>query len=178
MRKSFGVLVAVSAIGLALAQSARAAQTALSDAEVLGIYIQVNGFDVETALLARAQASTQDVQSLAKHVSSDHIAVRQAAFDLAATCKVSPLLPTSRASAAVDHGKAMATLDALTGKDFDKAYLEHEVAFHRSAIAAVRQLLLPSATCGALKAHFKSVLPALEKHLSQTETLAREFGTR
>ena len=99
--------------------------------------IQVNGFDVETALLARAQASSNDVRTLATHVSADHMGVRQAAFDLAAKCNVSPVLPASRVGAALEHGKAMTKLAALTGTEFDKSYLLREVAFHRSAIDAV-----------------------------------------
>src|SRR6185295_3657371 len=101
---------------------------AASDAEILGTYIQVNGFDVETALLGRAQASSNAVRALASQVASDHLGVRRAAFDVAATCKVSPILATSRAAAAVDHDRAMSSLVALTGVDFDKAYLQHEVA--------------------------------------------------
>lgn len=179
MRQSLARLAAASCVTLGVtlaAHSAHAARAALSDAEVLGIYIQVNGFDVETALLARAQASSNDVRTLATHVSADHMGVRQAAFDLAAKCNVSPVLPASRVAAALEHGKAMTQLSALTGAEFDKSYLLREVAFHRSAIDAVRNALLPSVTCAAIKTHFNAVLPAFEHHLAETETLARQFG--
>ena len=179
MRKSLAILAAGSFIILGLAhvaRSANAARAALSDAEVLGIYIQVNGFDVETALLGRAQASSNDLRTLATHVSTDHMGVRQTAFDLAAKCKVSPSLPQSRGAAEEEHGRAMTKLAALSGPEFDKAYLQHEVAFHRSAIDAVRQTLLPSVTCAAIKTHFNAVLPAFEHHLSETEMLARQLG--
>src|SRR3954467_12012574 len=102
MKKLFATLAAASIIALGLARAARsahAAKTALSDAEVLGIYIQVNGFDVETALLGRAQASSNDVRTPASQVSTDHMGVRQAAFDLATKCNVSPVLPSSRGAA-------------------------------------------------------------------------------
>lgn len=179
-RKLLPVIAAGCWVVFGLARSATAgiAPNAMSDAEVLGIYIQVNGFDVETALLGRSQANSNAVRELAARVSSDHQGVRLAAFDLAAKCKVSPVVPANRDAAAIEHGRAMTKLTALTGVEFDKAYLLHEVAFHRSAIDAVRQSLLPSATCPALKAHFKDVLPALERHLSETEGLARELGAR
>jgi putative membrane protein len=152
--------------------------TGLTDAEILGTYIQVNGFDVETALLGRSQASSAAVRELATRVASDHLGVRQAAFELAAKCKVSPVLPSGRVSAAQEHGRAMTTLVALMGAAFDKAYLQHEAAFHHSAIDAVRQVLQPSARCPALKAHFNEVLPAFERHLSETQALARELTAR
>jgi hypothetical protein len=50
------------------------------------------------------------------------------------------------------------------------------VAFHQSAIEAVRNTLLPAATCPALKAHFNTVLPAFEHHLTLTEATERQLG--
>ena len=174
------VVAATCSIVFGVAGSAIAgiAPTATSDAEVLGIYIQVNGFEVETALLGRAQANSPTVRALAAQVASDHMGVRQAAFDLATTCKASPALPNNRAGAAIEHGRALVKLAALTRVDFDRAYMQHEVAFHRATIDAVRQVLLPSTTCAALKAHFKEVLPAMEHHLAETEALTRELTAR
>ena len=150
----------------------------LTDAEVLGVYIQVNSFDIETALLARAQATAPSVRALAGQVAKDHLGVRQAAFDLAATCKVTPTVPNARHSSAVEHSRALTALAALTGAEFDRGYVQHEVAFHRSAINAVSGALLPAATCPALKAHFTKVLPALEHHAKETERLTGELTAR
>jgi putative membrane protein len=72
----------------------------------------------------------------------------------------------------------MVTLAGLRGVDFDRAYLKHEVAFHRAAIDAVKHALLPATSCPALKAHFEGVLPAMEHHLSETETLSRKLTAR
>ena len=173
-------LVVGCCVVLALTKSAIAgvAPKGPTDAEILGIYIQVNGFDVETALLGRAQASAPAVRDLAASVATDHLSVRQAALDLAAKCRVSPVLPINREAAAIEHDKAMTTLSGLKGADFDRAYLQHEIAFHRSAIDAVRQVLQPAATCPAIRAHFTDILPAFEHHLSLTEGLARELAPR
>jgi putative membrane protein len=165
-------------IAVALPDVARSAPAALSNAEVLGTYIQVNGFDVETALLARAQARSTAARDLAARVAEDHLGVRQAAYALAVTCKASPVLPNNRTAAAVEHGRAMHDLAALSGAEFDRAYLKHEVAFHRAAIDAVRKVLLPATTCAALRAHFTDVLPAMEHHLAETERLANELTAR
>src|SRR4051812_16797262 len=108
MRKSLTIVAAGACMAFGLAHTVRTAQaerSALNDAEVLGIYIQVNGFDIETALLARAQAKSNAVRTLATHVSTDHMGVRQAAHDLAAKCAVTPTLPSSRDAAALEHGQ-------------------------------------------------------------------------
>src|SRR4051812_12904057 len=110
--KQLLVLAATCSATLGIVGVARAAiaPKGLTDAEVLGIYIQVNGFDIETALLGRAQASASSVRDMAKQVSSDHQAVRATAYDLARTCKVTPALPAARTEAAVDHVHTMTTL--------------------------------------------------------------------
>jgi len=161
---------------IALAGSGQASAGQLDDGQILGIYIQVNSFDIETALLGSAQGGSDDVRSLAKHVASDHSGVRQAVYGLAEKCHVTPTLPPERNAAALDHAKTLARLQSLKGTDFDQAYVQHEVAFHRAAIAAVKTALLPSAQCADLKAHFTQVLPAFEHHLQQTEALAAKFG--
>lgn len=171
-------VVCISALVASFGISGLATAGTLNDAQILGIYIQVNGFDIETALLGRSQAHSDAVRKLAAHVSSDHVGVRQAAFDLAEKCKVSPSLPDERDAAAIEHSKTMNKLMALKGAEFDKAYVEHEVAFHRAAIDAVRGLLQPSATCPELQAHFKSILPAFEHHLSMTEEIAAKIAAR
>lgn len=143
-----------------------------SDAQILAIYIQVNGFDIDTALLGRSQADSASVRELAQHVAADHLGVRRSVYEIAAQCNVSPALPAERNAAAIEHDKVLEKLIGLTGAAFDRAYLEHEVAFHRAAIEAVRSQLLPATRCPQLQAHFKAVMPALEHHLRQTEELA------
>ena len=165
-------------VGLLIAPRARGAGTAMNDAEVLAVYIQVNGFDIETALLAKAQAVSPAIRALAGQVAKDHLGVRQAAYDLASTCKVVPSLPNARNSAAVDHSRSVTTLAAMSGAEFDRAYIQREVAFHRSAINAVRDALLPAATCPALKAHLTQILPALQQHAKETERVAGDLPPR
>ncbi len=156
----------------ACALSGSALAAPLGDAQILGIYIQVNSFDIETALLGRSLAGSDAVRELAEHVAADHLGVRQAAYALAQKCGVAPALPGARDADAVEHGKVMARLASLKGAEFDRAYLQHEAAFHTAAIGAVRSALLPSASCPDLQGHFRGILPAFEHHLSMTEALA------
>jgi putative membrane protein len=159
-------------LGLAAFAGTAAAADTLTDSQVLGIYIQVNSFDIETALLARSQGKSAAVRNLAAHVASDHTGVRRAAYELAEKCGVRPSLPPERDAAAEEHSAAMVQLLNLEGAQFDTGYVRREVAFHRAAIAAVKTTLLPAARCAELKSHLQTVLPAFEQHLAQTEALA------
>ncbi|WP_330082483.1 DUF4142 domain-containing protein [Methylocystis iwaonis] len=176
--KKLTFLQIVAAAGLWLSASVPAQAAGLDDGQILGIYIQVNSFDIESALLARAQGTSAALRKLASHVAADHIGVREAAYDLARKCGVTPMTPAGRVAAASDHAAAMQSLAALQGAEFDKAYLRHEEAFHAGAIDAAKKLLEPAASCGELRAHLHEILPAFEGHLSQTRAMAREFGAR
>ena len=62
--------------------------------------------------------------------------------------------------------------------EFDRAYRAHELAFHRSAVDAIRGTLLPAATNAELKALFTKVLGGFEHHLAETRRVADACGVR
>lgn len=168
-------LPAVAFLTLALSSPAAFAE-GLTDAEILGIYSQVNSFDIETALLGEVMGQSEEVRALGKMVSSDHSGVRAAAHQLAGQLGFMPVLPPARVDAAIDHDKAIASLREATPAEFDALYLGHEIAFHRAAIAAVQGLLLPEADAPELKAHFEAVLPAFQHHLDANIAAAEKLG--
>lgn len=161
--------VAILSVGTALAGD-------LSDAQILGIYSQVNSFDIETALLGELKGASEEVRGIGEMVSRDHTGVRAAAHDLAADLGVDPVLPPSRVGAARDHDEVILMLRGLDGAEFDAAYLRHEIAFHTAAIGAVETVLLPQADAPELKAHFKAILPAFEHHLKMNIDAAQTLG--
>lgn len=73
----------------------------------------------------------------------DHQAVRGQGRDLAAKLRVTPTPPANDASAK-EHAAAMKRLNALSGAEFDRAFLQHEAAFHKAVIDAVGTTLLPA----------------------------------
>ena len=148
----------------------------LSDAEIIGVYSQVNSFDIETALIGQTLGASDAVRELGQMVSRDHSGVRSGVHALAADIGVIPVLPPARIEAAREHDAVVMSLRALNGAEFDAAYLRHEVAFHRAAIAAVETLLMPGAENDALRDHFADVLPAFRHHLQMTIEAANALG--
>lgn len=149
--------------------------TALDDRTILAIYDQVNGFDIETASLGAEMSPSQDVRGLAVMVLRDHSAVRQMSRDLAQRLGIVYRVPEGN-SAATSHGEALARLRAAEGDAFDRAYLAHEIEFHRNAIKAVKETLLPAASNPDLRKLIGDVLPGFEQHLSHTLEVAARHG--
>lgn len=145
------------------------------DGDFFAAYDQVNSADIEIAELGAVNGASREVRAVAAMVLRDHAAVRQMARDIADRAGVVYVVPDDNA-AAETHQAAFARLSALEGSDFDRAYLEHEAAFHRQAIDAVREVLIPSVELPAFQAHLEAVLPGFEHHLNATIEAADALG--
>ena len=75
-----------------------------------------------------------------------------------------------------DYAKVVSILQSKRGADFDRAYLQHEVAFHQSVVDAMKGTLLPAVRNDEIRKLFNSVLPGFESHLAATKAAARKLG--
>lgn len=170
------ISVFLLAITMLTSYSSRVSAGGLNDGQIIGIYLQVNSFDIESALLAINRAHSKAVKNLAMMVSTDHRGVRLMAVNLASTIGVKVSLPDGRQQAANSFYQTSVDLSKLEGQSFDKAYLLYEIDFHTQAIKAVKTVLSPSSTNAKLKKHFETVLPHFEHHLAETTAIAKSLG--
>ena len=63
------------------------------------------------------------------------------------------------------------TLKSLTGTALDRAYIDHEVAYHQAVLDAVDKTLIPGAKNEELKALLVKVRPAFVAHLEHAKHL-------
>jgi putative membrane protein len=150
---------------------------ALDDATIVAIFDAANAADVETGDLAAQRGNSKEVRDLGAMFARDHRMVRQQGRDLAKKLGVAPTPPKDDQSAK-QQAATMAMLRSKHGADFDKAYLEHEVAFHKAVIDAIDQQLLPAIQNDELKALVQKVAPAFKAHMMAAEALDKKlFGT-
>jgi putative membrane protein len=169
------VLAAILGFTAATIARAQSPAPALDDPTIVAIFDAANTADIETAGLAGRKGFHKDVRELGQTFVEAHKQVRQQGRDLARKLGVTPTPPKDDA-AAPDHAAAMRKLQALSGAEFDRAFLAHEVAFHRSVIDAVTQTLLPAIQNPELKTFVQNVAPAFQGHLAMAEKLAQQYG--
>lgn len=167
---------ATLALGL-LAAALPVAVTAqsLTDVNIVAIFDAANTADIETGHLAATYGSTREVRELGQSFVDAHTAVRQQGRDLAKKLGVVPALPAGDQGAA-QHAAAMADLKSRKGAAFDRAFLDHEIAFHQAVIDAVTTTLLPATRNGELKAFEEKVAPAFVGHLEMAKNLRARLG--
>jgi putative membrane protein len=167
-------LAGAVALGISMlapsAANARASHAAVDDPTICAIFDAANTWDIETSDIAIKKGSTKEVRDLAAMFSRDHKAVRQQGRDLVKKLSVTPTPPKDFALA-TDHEQAMKTLRSTSGKAFDRAYLTHEVAYHKAVIDAMTNSLLPATQNAELKALEVKVGPAFQAHMLAAQRL-------
>ena len=160
---------------LALAAFAAPVSRSLDDPTIVAIFDAANTFDIETGQLALKRSHTPAVRDLATQFIHDHTAVRQQGRDLAKQLGVKPTPPVEFALADA-HKKAIAELKPKSGAGFDKAYADHEVAYHQAVLDAIDQTLMPAIQNAELKAFVQKVGPAFLGHLEAAKQLQKKVG--
>lgn len=165
-------LVFAGALALAPLAAAQAQSAGPSDPQIAHIAYTAGQLDIEAADQALAKSTNAEVRAFAETMKRDHAAVNEQALALVGRLKVTPEAnPTSTAltqSAAAERQR----LAGLTGMAFDKAYIENEVAYHRTVNEALRGTLIPNADNAELKALLERGLALFQEHQAHAEQLA------
>jgi putative membrane protein len=176
------ILPAALAITTLFASSAAAQQAAqqgpaLTDAGIVAIFDLANTADIETGRLGSQRAQNKEVRDYATMLSQVHTEVRQKGRDLAKKLGVTPALPAGD-QMAKQHAAAMEKLGKLSGAEFDRAFLQHEQAYHTAVLDAVKTTLLPAIKNQELKDFVTSLAPAFEAHRLAAEHLEKKLQAR
>lgn len=169
MSRLFRHAVLAAASLLLVAPGSLKAQ-ALTDANIVAIFDAANSADIETSALAVSRSQNKDVRELAQSFVDAHRSVRQQGRDLARKLAVVPVLPPGDQGAA-QQASAILALRGKSAAEFDRAYLDHEIAFHQAVIDAVTKTLLPAIQNGEVRALVEKVAPAFVGHLEMAKNL-------
>lgn len=161
-----------------LVPAARASAENVNDAQIASIVVTANQVDIDAGKLASVRTTNAEVKKFAELMVTDHTGVNKSAVALVTKLKVTPEdNPTSQSLKAGGDAN-LATLKGLKGAAFDKAYIDHEVAYHQAVLDAVDKTLIPAANNAELKALLVKVRPAFVAHLEHAKHLQSSFGKK
>ena len=169
--------IRITAATLALALSPMLALAAgPNDAQIAAVVVTANPVDIDAGQWAEAHAASGDVKAFAKLMVTDHTAVNKSATDLAGRLHLVPEDNATAQSLKKGGEDNVAHLKTLAGAAFDRAYVDHEVAYHEAVLSALDTTLIPSATNADLKALMVKVRPAFVAHLDHARHLQAQLG--
>jgi putative membrane protein len=162
---------------LALASPTFAQGGAPNDAQIAHVVVTANQVDIDAGKLAITKASNADVKQFGETMVRDHEAVNKQATDLAKKLKVTPEDNATSRSLAQGGRDNLAHLRELKkGGDFDRAYVDHEVAYHQAVIDALDKALIPNAKNAELKDLLVKSRPAFVAHLDHAKMIQSKLG--
>ncbi len=107
---------------------------------------------------------------------TDHTGVNKSATELVQKLHVTPEPNPTSQSLQKGGDENLIALKKLSGAAFDKAYVDHEVAYHEAVLNAVDKTLIPSAQNAELKALLVKVRPAFVAHLDHAKHVQAELA--
>ena len=142
-----------------------------NDAQIAAIVVTANQVDIDAGKFVATKSTDAGVKELANRMVTDHTAVNQSAVELVTRLNVTPEANDTSKSLQAGGDKNLAELHTLSGHALDKAYVDHEVAYHEQVIAALDTALIPNAQNAELKALLIKVRPAFLAHLGHAKML-------
>jgi putative membrane protein len=149
---------------------------ALTDPEVASVAVVANQIDISYADIAEKRSKDPEVLKFAATMKRDHAAVIEQAAALAKKLGVTPKDNPVSQKLLSDAEQTKKLLNSKSGKAFNKAYVDNEVAYHKAVIDAVEKLLIPETENAELKQLLQNVLPALKAHLGHAEMIQKNFN--
>lgn len=147
----------------------------LTDPEVAHTAVLANQIDISYADIAKKRSKDAQVINFAETMKRDHAAVIDQAAALAKKLGVTPKDNAVSRKLQADADKTKKMLIGKSGKAFNKAYIDNEVAYHKAVISAVETVLIPETENTELKQLLQNVLPALKTHLGHAEMLQKHY---
>jgi putative membrane protein len=155
--------------GSLVAWGSAASAQQINDAQIAAIVVTANQVDIDAGKLAASQSTNADVKSFGEQMVSAHTGVNKSATELVTKLKVTPEdNPTSQQLKSGGE-ENVAKLKGLKGAAFDRAYVDHEVAYHQAVLDALDKTLIPNAKNAELKALLVKVRPAFVAHLEHAK---------
>lgn len=163
------VFAAALASGAAFAQSAGKP----TDPQIAHIAYTAGQIDIKAAEAAKNKSKNKEVLSFADDMIRDHKAVNEQALALLKKLNVKPEDNETSRALTKEAEDQLKKLNSLQGADFDRAYAQNEVAFHKLVNDSLRNTLIPSANNAELKNLLSTGLKIFEGHQQHAEHLAQ-----
>ena len=174
------IIVFASALFIATtgasAQGAAPSAPGPNDAQIAHIVVTANQVDIDAGKLAESKGANKDVKGFGKQMVTDHTGVNKQATALVTKLKVTPEDNPTSESLKKGGEDNLANLKGLNGAAFDKAYIDHEIAYHEQVIGAIDKVLVPNAKNAELKDLIVKVRPAFVAHLEHAKKIQGALG--
>jgi putative membrane protein len=155
--------------------AAPAVAAAPTDPQIAHIAYTAGAIDVAAGKQALAKSHNKAIRSFAEEMVRDHTAVNDKALALVKKLHVTPEANPTSTSLSKQADATLKRLSHLKGAAFDRAYIDNEVAYHKTVNGALETTLIPNARNAELKSLLQTGLTLFREHQKHAEQVAKEL---
>jgi putative membrane protein len=135
-----------------------------------------NTTEIQVSRLAAKQASSAQVKQIARKLLTDHTKNEQQLKALAQKLNLNLTSAQGGDVAAADSAALPSDLQGKSGKEFDKAFVRHEVEDHQANIDKVKNQMIPAAQNQQVKTYLQKTLTDMQGHLAALKRVQQQVG--
>lgn len=148
---------------------------ALTDAGIMAILDEASRSDSVAGALAAEKATDAEVKALATSAMEDHHALRLEGDRLVKALGLVPRLPASDPLGDAAEDEMIALRAKPRGPEFDRIYIEKEVAIHQ-AVKDFAEQAKRATPNDQIRSFIGRVTPVIERHLKRAQALRSQIA--
>jgi putative membrane protein len=166
---------AKSAAATPIRDTTAAPTAVLTDVNIVALLDEANAGDSAMGKLASTKGTSAAVKEFGRDMARDHHKLREAGQAVAKKENLAPQAP-SNDTLATASAKMQDNLTSMAkGKDWDKAYIDNEVAVHQSVLNLL-QTAGTAAQDTSLKALITKAQPTIQAHLEKAQSIQSKLA--
>ncbi len=174
MKKTRVLNSTVSTLAAILISGSVSAQNPkLTDPQIASVAVAANQIDVNLAKLAKEKTKNDQVIKFADLMIRDHQSTIDKATELVKKLGITPADNDLSKKLNSDATSETNVLTSKTGTDFNKAYIENEISYHKEVLSTINNVLIPQTKNAELKAFLEKVVPVVQTHLEHAEMIEK-----
>jgi putative membrane protein len=143
-----------------------------TDAKIAGVASVSNMSEIQPSQLALSKAQHPDVRRYAQRMIDEHTKLEAAMQTMLKQKGVAPEHNGYSYQVQQNLVPTMRQLNAVSGRDFDRLYMDHQVGSHLMTLNGLDTSLIPQAKDPQMKAMLQQqVRPAVAMHLTEAQAL-------
>ena len=146
----------------------------LSDPNIFYVLDAANMGDSSKGALATTKGTSAEVRGFAKMMVRDHHTLRQQGQDLSKRLAIQPTPPPGDSLPAKLDSALSRLNSAAKGRDFDKAYIDHEVGAHREVLTIIVSAMSMTQN-SEIKNLIQKAAPIVQAHLDKAEAIQKNL---
>jgi putative membrane protein len=148
-----------------------------SPAAILSQMNIANTTEIQVATMATKKAASPKVKQVAAKLAADHTKNREQVRALAQKLNAS-LTPAQGGNVSAADSAAMPPdLRGKSGRDFDRAFIQHEISDHQANIDKLQTQAIPSEQNADVKAYLQETVTEMQGHLASLKQVQQQLGS-